>query len=146
MAANSGFTFAAAARVAGPENTSEVVGESEARDDAALVENPRDEPSSSNSQAGDMSSAAQDSQVAAGGILGVELASVLRTVERLEWDDAILPSWADDLWPKGDDDSVTQVLRHLPPRLNRGLARDEAGSIAYHGRWPTLRKAGRRRR
>ena len=62
------------------------------------------------------------------------------------WNDAILPVWADALWAAGSADSMTQVIRSLPPRLNKGLEDEDAASICYNGRWPTLKKRSGRTR
>ena len=56
--------------------------------------------------------------------------------------DAILPKWADALFPQGALASVTGVLRVLPP----GLKTVDEEDICYNGRWPTLKSARRRRR
>jgi len=59
------------------------------------------------------------------------------------FEDAILPTWADKLWPLGSDESVTGILRVLPPRLNLGVDQEQ---ILYHGRAPLYKSARRKRR
>ena len=41
---------------------------------------------------------------------------------------------------------MTQVVRSLPARLNKGLGDDDAAAICYNGRWPTLKKRSGRTR
>ena len=59
------------------------------------------------------------------------------------FEDAILPAWADKLWPNGADESVTGILRVLPPSLNLGVDQEE---ILYHGRAPLYKSARRKKR
>ena len=59
------------------------------------------------------------------------------------FEDAILPAWADKLWPNGADESVTGILRVLPPRLHLGVDQEE---ILYHGRAPLYKSARRKKR